>query len=69
MSAYVFFDNLNQAIEQGGRIVNDLLPYIIGDEESHMVVSKDDGKTDSIFMNHIEGDGNQKIKNQLARRL
>jgi len=28
MSAYVWFDNLNQAIEQGGRVVLDLLPVI-----------------------------------------
>lgn len=51
MSAYVFFDNLNQAIEQGGRVVNDLLPHIIGDEERHMVVSKKDGKTEPVVLN------------------
>lgn len=63
MSAYVFFDNLNQAIEQGGRIVNDLLPYIAGDDERHMVVSKADGKTDSIILNHMQKDGT--VKNQI----
>ena len=57
MSAYVFFDNLNQAVEQGGRVVNDLLPYIIGDEERHMVISKKDGKTDSVTLNKQMGDG------------
>jgi hypothetical protein len=67
MSAYVFFDNLNQAIEQGGRIVNDLLPYIIGDEERHMMIAKKDGKTDSIVMNKREGEGDDAtIKNKLA---
>src|SRR6266446_95267 len=66
MSAYVFFDNLNQAIEQGGRIVNDLLPYIIGDEERHMMIAKKDGRTDSIIMNKREGEGDEAIiKNKL----
>lgn len=63
MSAYVFFDNLNQAIEQGGRVVNDLLPYIIGDDERHMIISKADGKTKSIILNHMQKDG--MIKNQI----
>lgn len=65
MSAYVFFDNLNQAVEQGGRIVNDLLPYIIGDDERHMVISKKDGKTDTIILNHMQKDG--MVKNQLEK--
>jgi hypothetical protein len=66
MSAYVFFDNLNQAIEQGGRIVNDLLPYIIGDEERHMMISKKDGRSDSIVMNKREGEEDDAIiKNKL----
>lgn len=64
MSAYVFFDNLNQAIEQGGRVVNDLLPYIVGDDERHMVISKSDGKTDSIIMNQKMKDGS--INNELG---
>jgi len=63
MAAYVFFDNLNQAIEQGGRIVNDLLPYIVGHDERHMVVSKPDGKTSAIILNHKQKDGN--VKNVL----
>ncbi len=67
MSAYVFFDNLNQAIEQGGRIVNDLLPYIIGDKERHMTIAKKDGKTESMIMNKREGEGDSAIiKNKLA---
>lgn len=61
MSAYVYFDNLNQAIEQGGRIVNDLLPYIVGDMERHMVVSKKDGKSESIILNKREGDGDSAV--------
>lgn len=66
MSSYVFQDNLNQAIEQGGRIVNDLLPYIIGDEQRQMNISKKDGKTETITINEILGEGdNGKIRNQL----
>jgi len=66
MSSYVFQDNLNQAIEQGGRIVNDLLPYIIGDEQRQMNISKKDGKTTTIVMNQRQGEGdNAKIMNRL----
>ncbi len=66
MSAYVFLDNLNQAIEQSGRIVNDLLPYIIGDEERHMVINKKDGKSDNVIINKREGQGdNEVIKNKI----
>lgn len=57
MSAYVWFDNLNQAVEQGGRVVNDLLPVIAGDNERHMIVSKADGRTESITLNKITGMG------------
>lgn len=63
MSSYVFFDNLNQAIEQGGRIVNDLLPYVVGEEERPMIVTKSDGSTKTIRMNKQEQDGS--ISNQL----
>ncbi len=69
MSAYLFFDNLNQAVEQGGRIVNDLLPYIAGDMERHMVVSKKDGRTESIILNKREksqdGSGEEVVTNKL----
>ncbi len=65
MSAYVFFDNLNQAVEQGGRVVNDLLPYIIGEDERHMVISKKDGKTDNIVLNKDMGDG--KVSNKIEK--
>lgn len=51
MSAYVYFDNLNQAIEQGGRVVLDLLPVIAGEDERHMIVSKADGRSESIIIN------------------
>jgi Phage P22-like portal protein len=62
MSAYVFFDNLNQALEQGGRIVNDLLPYVVGEEERSMVVSRTNGKSESIIFNQQKGD---KILNRI----
>ena len=63
MAAYVFFDNLNQAIEQGGRIVNDLLPYIIGEEERHMMVTRKDGKSESMVINKRMG---EKIVNEVS---
>lgn len=56
MSAYVWFDNLNQSIEQGGRVVLDLLPVIAGENERHMVISKADGRTDSITLNKRMGE-------------
>ncbi len=68
MSAYVWFDNLNQAIEQGGRVVLDLLPVVVGENERHMVISKADGRTDSITLNKIVGqdDGGEPTReNQL----
>ncbi len=60
MSAYVFFDNLNQAVEQGGRVVNDLLPYIIGEEERHMMVSRKDGRSESVILNQMDQNGMKK---------
>jgi len=56
MSAYVWFDNLNQAVEQGGRVVLDLLPVIAGEHERHMVISKADGRTESITLNKLVGE-------------
>lgn len=68
MSCYVWFDNLNQAIEQSGRVVLDLLPVIVGEEERHMIVSKSDGRTEPVTLNKIIGqdeDGNNMRDNQL----
>jgi len=56
MSAFVWFDNLNQAVEQGGRVVLDLLPVVAGEYERHMVVSKADGRTESITLNKVTGE-------------
>lgn len=63
MAAYVYFDNLNQAIEQGGRIVNDLLPYVLGDEERHMMISRKNGASESVIINQRKGD---KITNDIG---
>jgi hypothetical protein len=57
MATYVYMDNLNQAIEQSGRCVLDLLPYVVGEEERHMVISKKDGKTESVVLNKQNIDG------------
>lgn len=65
MSAYVFFDNLNQAIEQGGRIVLDLLPYIYGEDERSVIISKKDGRSESIVLNERLDNG--LIENQIDR--
>lgn len=51
MSTYVYFDNLNQAVEQGGRVVNDLLPHIIGENERTMVLTKKNGQSERITFN------------------
>lgn len=63
MSSYVFFDNLNQALEQGGRVVLDLLPTVIGDDERHMIMTKPNGKTQSVIMNKQHPNG--EVENQL----
>jgi len=68
MSAYVWFDNLNQAIEQGGRVVLDLLPVIAGEFERSMIISKADGRSDSITLNKVAGQdesGNNILENVL----
>jgi hypothetical protein len=65
MSAYVYFDNMSQAVEQGGRVVNDLLPHIIGEDERTMVISKRDGKTDSVNINSRDKEGN--LQNDLGQ--
>lgn len=68
MSAYVWFDNLNQAIEQGGRVVLDLLPVVVGEFERPMIVSKADGRTESITLNKVVSeteDGQKQMENVL----
>lgn len=62
MAAYVYFDNANQAIEQSGRVILDLLPHIIGDNERHMILSKTDGKTQSVILN-------QQVNGQVVNKI
>jgi Phage P22-like portal protein len=57
MATYVWMDNLNQAIEQGGRCTLDLLPYVVGEDERAMVITKKDGKTQNIVLNKERSDG------------
>jgi len=64
MSAMVFLSNLNQSLEQGGRVVLDLLPAIVGNDERHMVISQFDGKGKSIVLNKKNEDGS--IENELT---
>jgi len=64
MATYVYMDNLNQAVEQSGRVVLDLLPYVIGEDERHMVISKKDGKTESLVLNKRLPDGS--IENKIS---
>lgn len=68
MSSYVYRDNLNQAIEQGGRVVLDLLPVIYGGKDNKdrsMIISKADGKTQSLILNQQMPDGS--IKNEISK--
>ena len=64
MSAYVYFDNLNQAIEQAGRVVLDLLPYIYGNDERNVNISKKDGSSQTITLNKKTSDGD--MENQMT---
>jgi hypothetical protein len=64
MSAYVYSDNRNQAIEQGGRVILDLLPYIYSEQDRATIVTKQDGKTQTIYLNQHMPDGS--IKNEIT---
>lgn len=63
-SAFVWFDNLNQSLEQSGRVVLDLLPFVYWEENRNMIVSKADGKTQSLVLNQTMPDGS--IKNEIS---
>jgi hypothetical protein len=56
MSAYVYTDNLNQAIEQCGRVVLDMLPNIMGEQPRIVTVKRKDGKTKVLSLNNGEDD-------------
>ena len=59
MSAMIQFSNLNQSLEQGGRVVLDLLPAIYGHDERTVVINKPDGNTQSLVLNKQVGDDTQ----------
>jgi hypothetical protein len=56
LSAVIFFDNLNQAIAQGGKIVLDLLPVVYGDERT-VILSNAAGESRNVFINKKMPDG------------
>lgn len=64
-SAFVWFDNLNQALEQSGRVVLDLLPTVYWEENRNIIVAKADGKTQAFVLNQKMPDGS--MKNQLTK--
>lgn len=57
MSCYVYQDNMNQAVEQGGRVVNDLLPHVVGENQRTMMVNRKNGQSDMITFNKMGKDG------------
>jgi hypothetical protein len=63
MSTYVYDSNLHQAIEQGGRVVLDLLPYIVGKDERSMVVSQPNGESKPVTLNKRNQDGS--VENEI----
>lgn len=63
MSAYIFRDNLNAAIEQGGRVVLDLLPHLLTEENRYMRVMTQDGNSKGIILNKRLDDGT--IENEI----
>jgi hypothetical protein len=65
MSSYVYMDNLNQAIEQGGRVVLDLLPYVYGENERIVNLSRKDGQSRTMTLNKKMNDGS--IKNEMTK--
>lgn len=63
MSSYCFRDNLNQAIEQGGRVVLELLPHVIG-KNRQVTITKKDGKSKIMRINEEKDDG--RILNEIS---
>jgi len=56
LSAFVFFDNMNQAIAQGGKVVLSLMPAIYGDERS-VILSNAAGESRPAMLNKRKPDG------------
>lgn len=57
MSCYIYRDNLNQSIAQGGRIVLDLLPVVYAEQDRPIVLSKADGQTQNVLLNQMMDTG------------
>lgn len=64
MADFVYTDNLNQAIEQVGRVTLDLLPSVYGGDERHLMLTNQNGTSKSIILNKMISDGS--IENQLT---
>ena len=54
MASFTYRDNLDQAIEQSGRVVLDLLPYVFDDKNRSTVITLPDGKSKDVLLNHEE---------------
>lgn len=63
-SAFVWLDNLNQSLEQSGRVVLDLLPSVYWEENRNIILSKADGKTQPFVLNKLMPDGS--YENELS---
>jgi hypothetical protein len=64
-SGFMWFDNLYQALEQGGRVTLDLLPYTHGGDERHMILNKQNSQSESIILNKKMEDGS--VENELSK--
>lgn len=63
-SAAVYFDNRNQAVEQAGRVILDLLPYVYKEENRNFILSKRDGQSRNITLNKTLS--NNKVENEIT---
>lgn len=61
-SVSVFFDNLNRAVEQGARVVLDLMPHIY-DTERTLTLTRANGEQYTVTINEDQGNG--QLKNQV----
>lgn len=52
-SMFIFFDNLNRAVEQCGRVVVDLMPHIY-DTEREVNITDENGQTKAVLVNKYD---------------
>ena len=64
MADYIYSDNLNQAMEQVGRVTLDLLPYVYGGDERNLIITNKNGTTKRLTLNKMMSDGS--IQNQIT---